>query len=210
MTSMNNLEVFINGIRYVPAQDTTPRVDYAFFFNSIRASLFKGSLNQAQVEGCELLIETCTRFGLSPLIEQTAYVLATAYHETAFTMKPIEEYGGKNKPYAPWYGRGFVQLTWESNYQKMQNLLENLPYVKENNIPYEIHADPKLALQPKTSTLICVLGMKDGVFTGKKLTDYINSSVIDYFDARRIVNGTDKAGTIAKYATLFTNALKSS
>ncbi len=64
-----------------------------------------------------------------------AYMLATVKHECADTWRPIEEYGkGKGRPYgtpvtvtAPdgtqyvnaYYGRGFVQLTWKLNYDKM-------------------------------------------------------------------------------------------
>jgi hypothetical protein len=40
---------------------------------------------------------------------QIAYILATAEWESRFS--PIEEIGGKNKSYAPYYGRGYVQLT---------------------------------------------------------------------------------------------------
>jgi hypothetical protein len=40
---------------------------------------------------------------------QIAYILATAEWESSFS--PIEEIGGRNKPYAPYYGRGYVQLT---------------------------------------------------------------------------------------------------
>jgi hypothetical protein len=40
---------------------------------------------------------------------QIAYILATAEWESRFS--PIEEIGGKTKSYAPYYGRGYVQLT---------------------------------------------------------------------------------------------------
>jgi hypothetical protein len=40
---------------------------------------------------------------------QIAYILATAEWESKFS--PIEEIGGNNKPYAPYYGRGYVQIT---------------------------------------------------------------------------------------------------
>ena len=55
-----------------------------------------------------LLIEAGRERGL--LRNQMAYVLATAYHETAHTMKPVREYGGEKylrskKSITPrWYG----------------------------------------------------------------------------------------------------------
>jgi hypothetical protein len=141
-------------------------------------------------------------------IEQSAYVLATVYHETAATMQPIEEYGGKSARYAPWYGRGYVQLTWEENYEKQQDKLGAMPEVVDAGIPYQVHDDWDLALVPETSALITVLGMRDGDFTGRGLDDYIKPGSIDYVNARRIVNGTDKAKLIAGYATKFEVAIR--
>lgn len=60
-----------------------------------------------------LLIEAGRERGL--LRNQMAYVLATAYHETAHTMKPVREMGGekylRSKKYYPYVGMGYVQLT---------------------------------------------------------------------------------------------------
>jgi hypothetical protein len=44
-------------------------------------------------------------------------------------------------------------------------------------------------------------GMRNGSFTGKKLSDYISGTTADYVNARRIINGTDRAELIAGYAT---------
>ena len=61
-----------------------------------------GSLSQDAVDNINLIVETCEKYGLS--YPQTAYVLATTYHETAHTFKPIEEYGkGKGRKYGTWY-----------------------------------------------------------------------------------------------------------
>jgi putative chitinase len=123
-------------------------------------------------------------------------------------MQPIEEYGkgkgrdyGKRlkmsrKPYtdttALLYGRGFVQLTWHENYDKAGrkygiNLLQN----------------PELALRLDIATKIMFDGMYEGWFTGKKLADYFNNAKTDWIGARRIINGTDKAGLIADHAQKF-------
>jgi hypothetical protein len=42
--------------------------------------------------------------------------------------------------------------------------------------------------------------MRKGLFTGKKLGDYISASGCDYKNARRIINGVDQAALIAQYA----------
>ncbi|TOE35570.1 hypothetical protein CGJ43_25525, partial [Vibrio parahaemolyticus] len=65
--------------------------------------------------------------GMTVPLQYLAYVLATTYHETGHTMKPIEEWGkGQGRPYGEpdpetgqtYYGRGYVQLTWLANYIK--------------------------------------------------------------------------------------------
>lgn len=146
-----------------------------------------------------LIIEECRKAGL--LRNQCAYVLATAFHETAHTMKPIREMGGekylKSKPYYPYVGMGFVQLTWKANYQKASKAL-GVDFV----------ANPKKLLEPAYSAAILVTGMKEGWFTTKALEDYITLYKSDYTGARRIVNGTDRAKLIAGYAVEYDAALK--
>ena len=179
-----------------------PEFDPTRFFDSVRESVFRGSLNQKQVDGLNLIGQTCKAADLDPLIEQTAYVLATVFHETAATMQPIEEYGGKNTRYAPWYGRGHVQLTWEDNYRKQEAKHGH------RGTKYRVHDDWNRALDPEVSATICVYGMKDDDFTGKGLDDYIKPGSVDYVNARRIVNGTDKADMLAVYAKDFEVALR--
>ena len=62
---------------------------------------------------------------------------------------------------------------------------------------------------------ILVVGMNEGWFTGKKLDNYIDDidendteEFREYKNARRIVNGTDKAETIAKLAVIFEKGLR--
>lgn len=139
----------------------------------------------------QLIIKEALKRGL--LRNQLAYVLATAYHETAHTMKPVREYGGetylKSKKYYPYVGMGYVQLTWLDNYKKASSKL-GVDFVK----------NPKLLLDPKYATPILIVGMVEGWFTGKKLSDYITLKSSDYVNARRIINGVDKKDLIAGYA----------
>jgi hypothetical protein len=71
-----------------------------------------------------------------------------------------------------------------------------------------VHDDYNLALVASTSALITVGGMRDGDFTGMKLSDYIKPGSVDYVNARRIVNGTDRAEQIAGYAEKYEEALR--
>lgn len=146
-----------------------------------------------------LIINACKAKGV--LRNQCAYVLATAYHETAHTMKPIAELGSqkylKSKKYWPFIGRGYVQITWEANYKKAGGKL-GVDFVK----------NPDLLLQAKYAAPILVIGMLEGWFTGKGLDTYITLSKSDFLGARRIINGTDKAALIAGYAKQYDNLLQ--
>jgi hypothetical protein len=129
---------------------------------------------------------------------QLAYVLATVEHETNGSFQPVKEayYLGnkaenyrKGLEYYPYYGRGYVQLTWDYNYSKYEKLL---------GIP--LTTNPDLTLVPETSAKILLHGMINGVFTGKSLRAYVNNTKVDFFNARRVVNGIDKAQDIKELA----------
>lgn len=182
--------------------------DGAKFFAEVRASF--GTLNQSQVDGFERLLQA---YGVArwPLA-YAAYGLATAWRETATQMRPVEEafflgeksaaaYRSKLK-YSPWYGRGDVQLTWARNYSRAD---------EELGLGGALIANPDLALDPIHSARIMVLGMEQGWFTGKKLSDFLPLSGRAGFDAytqaRRIINGLDAAQEIAKHAQQFEAAL---
>ncbi|MCK4518182.1 hypothetical protein KAT92_05360 [Candidatus Babeliales bacterium] len=152
-------------------------------------------------------------------IPYMAYMLATTYHETAGTMKPINEYGkGRGRKYGvphengqTYFGRGYVQLTWAINYSKMSSILRreypDLYDIEEFASDF-MYDRPKLALQADIAYHIMSSGMRLGIFTGKKLDNYLNSTTIDYKGARRIINGTDKRTLIAGYANSFERILK--
>lgn len=139
-------------------------------------------------------------------IRHGAYMLATTKHETGHTFAPVEEIGkGKGKPYGKvnehtghaYYGRSLVQLTWYENYNIM-GLALGIDLVNH----------PELALKYDVAYQIMSYGMRNGVFTGKKLSKYIHDDVCDYISARRIINGQDCAGKIAGYAKTFESILK--
>lgn len=185
-------------------------IDRERFFNAIKAIFFNGKLSQPQVDGINIILNEWEEKKYTDL-RWLSYMLATVYHETSKTMQPIEEYGrGKGHSYGvpdpvtkqSYYGRGFVQLTWAGNYKTMGKLL-NLPL-------YEF---PHLALDPKIATEILFEGMlransKRGDFTGKSLEDYFNPSKEDWVNARRIINGLDRAELIAGYGKKFLLALE--
>ena len=145
-------------------------------------------------------------------VRKFAYALATPYHETGKVQRiagkkvlirfaPIKEtrahpvrqaalYRQQEKYWSTnCYGRGLVQITWPDNYTKFEKITGK-----------PLRANPDLALDLETSYIILREGMHVGYFTGKKLSDYINAQQCDYVNARRIINGLDKAVEIAKIA----------
>lgn len=176
-----------------------------FFFETVRGLLFNGKLKQTQVDGMNAILNEWESNHAKKDDRFLAYMLATTYHETDTTMQPIEEYGkGKGRKYGKpdavtgkiYYGRGYVQLTWKDNYQKMS---------KETG--KDLVNNPELALSNLVATKILFAGMLQGMFTGKKLSDYFNQTKQDWENARRIINGKDKAIAIANYAKKFYQAI---
>jgi hypothetical protein len=180
-------------------------MDRTAFFDVMRSEF--GSLSQEQVEGTEALLDAAEEYSLP--MNQLAYVLSTSWHETAATMMPIAEYGkGEGHEYGEpcpqyddqvAYGRGYVQLTWDYNYETAD---------KQCSLNGALLEDFDLALDPAVAAQIIFRGMLEGWFTSKKLGDYVNETVTDYWNARRVVNGTDKADLLAGYAESFEQALR--
>lgn len=171
----------------------------------INTTLFAGKMNTSQQQAVEAILSECQAQGVTDA-RQVAYILATAYHEChnprkpELRMTPMREFGGeaylKGKKYYPYYGRGFSQLTWDYNYKKEGARL-NKPLL----------TDPDIMLSLPIAANSHVWCMVHGTYTGKKLADYINDSKCDFLNARRIVNGTDKASLIAGYAQSFLSCL---
>lgn len=181
------------------------KIQRKYFFDSVRDSLFGGSLSQSQVDGLNTLLDYAERHGIDD--RQLAYVLATTAHETAWTIQPIKEHGSesylKSKPYWPWIGRGYCQLTWEENYRKADSKLGLNGQLLEN---------PDLALDPEIAKQVIFVGMDEGWFTGQCLDDHIQcedplTDETDFYEARTIINAHDKASDIAKLATKFASAI---
>lgn len=150
------------------------------------------------------ICEECDRQGL-PLTTQKAYVLATVEWETGGTFKPVreapsksEEWRRRNLRYWPYYGRGYIQLTWKANYEKYGKILG-----------LDLVNDPDLALDPKVALFILIHVFKNGTLTGRRLEEFVNPDKTDFVNARRVINALDRAKTIAKLAQKWLTRLTS-
>lgn len=95
-----------------------------------------------------------------------------------------------------YYGRGYVQLTWWSNYASAGAKI---------GLGFALLLDPEQVKQPDTAYKIMSYGMKTGeIFANRhKFADYFTKTKTDYNGARAMVNGTDHDADIAKIAQQF-------
>lgn len=154
-----------------------------------------GKLTLKKQNSIEFLLQQLENSHRINTNEKRAYVLATIKWETADTFEPITEYGTKkylkSKKYWPFIGRGYVQLTWKSNYEAFGKALK-----------IDLVGNPVLANKREIAWKILELGMTDDYelqtnikivdpnFTSKTLEDYFNNKC-DYLNARNIINPKD-------------------
>jgi len=206
------------------------------FFAAVRSSLFRGSLTQSQVDGMSAILTEFERRRLP--VDHTAYMLATAYHETAMHMQPVIEtrlpneaenpsvdtaiarlenswargrmpwvkspYWRKDAQGRSYLGRGLPQLTHKVNYDRVGKMID-----------VDLLSDPDAALRTDIAVQIMIMGMTLGLFTGRKLGDFLDGAdeadaedYREFRNARVIINGTDKADVIAGVAVKFEKALR--
>lgn len=191
------------------------------FFDHCRSGVMGPTLDNDEVSGAGAILDAMAGAPLA----WCAYALATAWHETAHSMQPIKEYGGPayfTRMYDPkgqrpslakangntvpgdgikYCGRGYVQLTWRNNYKRAGE-----------KIGYPLEGNPDLAMRPDIAAMIMRRGMEEGWFTGKAFDHFLpkqgSADRAAYVNARRIINGADKAGQIADYALRFQAALQ--
>lgn len=179
-------------------------------------------LKQTQVDNLNFILDKLDESETITRLSEYAYILATLKLETADTFAPVEEaywikpesrriavlkkmYSGRKSIIHPsgklYTGRGYVQLTHINNYMKMNK------YVREKFRDYDLVENPELACEPEAAWIILEAGMSKGLFTGKKLPDYLTDSGHDFYNARKIINGLDRAGLVQAYAEKYWEVL---
>ncbi|MFA5899571.1 MAG: hypothetical protein WC829_10705 [Hyphomicrobium sp.] len=211
-------------------------VDKQHFFDAVRTSLFGGTLTPTQVAVMDGIINSFSgphdelAYVLSTPYHEVGRRLEPATENLNYSAKRMTEvwpsrfktlaaakpyannpealgnkvYGGRLGNDQPgdgykYRGRGLSQITGKGMYAKFARLL---------NI--DLVGNPDLALRPDIAARILVVGMRDGLFTGKKLRDYIGNGKLDYKGARAIINDdvAKNGAKIAGYANKFRAALR--
>lgn len=134
--------------------------------------------NPSKTQVIEAIVKYCILVGVKNN-QHIAYVLSTAENESQF--KPIREYRGRTLTrdqqrywHTGFMGRGMIQLTWRSNYVRVGK-----------NLGIDLVNNPNLLLTYPVAIASLVIGMRDGWYTGKKLTHFKPG---DYWNQRAIVN----------------------
>lgn len=220
--ALESIDQAATAVPTAPAKATGMANPSAFFAELRRGKLLGPTLSEDEVSGCDAILTACALAGWP--IADTAYALATAYHETAGTMQPVHEYGGPkylHRMYdiqgarpakarelgnvtpgdgVKYAGRGYVQLTGKSNYARAGTATGA-----------DLVADPDLAMQPDIAAKILVRGMREGWFTSRDLDDDLPRHGLatreQFIRSRDIINGRDRAEKIADEAIEFQEAL---
>jgi hypothetical protein len=195
------------------------QIDHTAFFNGYRDAF--GRMSPEAIAGIELLGSHMENDPDLTDLRWAAYMLATVKHECANTWLPITERGprsyfdkyetgtaigrrlGNTETGDGWKyrGRGYVQITGRANYARMMRELGLGP-------AEDLIEDPEQARRPAIAYRIMSVGMRKGLFTGKKLSDFINDRGCDYKEARRIINGLDQWELIKGYAQTLEQILR--
>ena len=170
-------------------------------------SVLPQNLQQSARQNFPFIVQEAQRQGVQNKA-QLAYILATATHESG-AGKYMEEFAsgrayegrrslGNTQPGdgVRFKGRGYVQLTGRRNYTDWSRRLG-----------MDLVGNPRLVENPQVAAKILVGGMMGGTFTGRGLGSYINGQQTDFHNARRTVNGTDRAGSIAGIAQRLMSAM---
>lgn len=193
---------------------TKKQMDKQLFFHGpkgIRGSLFKHGLKASQIKGFELIIDKFTEWYPDGTIEQLAYILATAHHETGGRMEPILETFAKSRALAarklerawhkgqlPWVKQnadGTFYWTLDEGYHWVGagyvQLTHKANYrgrlrdaVLEKFGPdKDIGQNPDLVLEPEISAYILIEGMMRGD-TG--IGDFTSHALEDHVNSKKV------------------------
>ncbi|MFM0180337.1 lytic transglycosylase domain-containing protein [Paraburkholderia aspalathi] len=186
--SKNNLRIFIQGIldyykKYKNGECNIAYIAYMLGTARLETKKYHANLHKT------IYFEPTTEGGPIPYFNKYDPVLAdTAAHRQRALDNGNAHQGDGYK----YRGRGYVQVTWRNNYRAIGQV-----------IGIDLANNPDRMLEPEIAAWATVYGMENGIFTGRRLSNYISEATQDYVNARRIINGLDQADKIAGFAIKF-------
>ncbi len=212
------------------------------FFSKVKAALFAGQLTQGQVNAMNSIFNAWEQidgksldllaFSLAITYHEVGLNLVPIEENLKYSAKRIMEvwpsrfktlaaaqavanspqklankvYGGRlgntgsNDGWL-YRGRGYSQITGKENYAKFAKLLG-----------LDLVNNPDLVLDPTVGAKILILGIRDGLFTGKKLSNYKTfegaRATVNADGSRKTKNGKSTVGKdISGYANKFKTSL---
>lgn len=142
------------------------------------------------------LVEQLQHCGINDRATQIA-MIATVAIETARTFEPVREAFWNSEAwrreylrYYPYYGRGFIQLTWESNYRRYGPKIAELWGAAGWEPDFDLVGNPDQALDPDIAAASAALYFRDH---GGDRTALIPQAARrgDWREVRRLVQGAD-------------------
>ncbi len=195
-------------------------INRAFLLKQAKLRLFDGAMSKPQAVGILAILDRWERTMPEADDRWLAYMLATAHHETGRMMQPVRETFASSDAQATarldrafqlgkltwvktpywrpdaegkaWFGRGLVQITHKSNYEKLGRV-----------IGVDLLNNPSLALDLEVAIEIMFEGMIRGEFTRVALRSKFNGSKEDWRGARAIINGVERADLVASYGKAY-------
>lgn len=151
------------------------------------------TLTQAQMSNVEIILDQAKTQGLTDK-GQIAYIIATALIDSGIVPRkelraPIGTQEREIQDgywFTGYYGRGFTTLKFKEKYAEFGTKLK-----------LALVSNPDLALDPTNAARILVYGMKNGTFTGKKLSEFIFEDMQNFKAARSVVQSETDDGKIA-------------
>lgn len=149
------------------------------------------------------IVEQLDHCGINDHMVQVA-MAGTLAIETASTFAPVREafwldeaWRQNNLRYYPYYGRGYIQLTWESNYQTYGPKIAELWGTSPDQPDFDLAGEPDRALDPDIAAAVAALYFRD--HGGGAIP--VAARAGDWREVRRLVqggaDGLDRLMTIA-------------
>jgi hypothetical protein len=176
------------------APSPAPSGDAWRYFTAEQIAAAAESPVAAVRENWPKLVEQLAHAGINDRATQIA-MIGTVAIETASTFAPVREafwldenWRRANLRYYPYYGRGYIQLTWESNYRTYGPKIAQLWQAGGWEPDFDLAATPDNALNPDISAAVSAIYFRDhGGENERRIPKAANRG--DWTEVRRLVQG---------------------